>query len=297
MNVLELFEQRLELIKEYPSWVEYICPLCKSNGLKINKVTSYYKNYKCNCDTKKITAYIYRDSGITYVPKAKETPKVIESIPNLVDLKLNIIYNSSSLIDLNNKYLDLDGEAIYKYSTNQRTKRINRLKSNGKKVVIPQSLSNSGWINGIGENTFPIFTNRETLVGELIAVVEGEKCVEYLNYKGIEGISLLGSYTTSITKIQEAIDVSRSKIPNIKQFLYLYDLDEVGVKKALVFQQAVWEIKIPCKIFDIRTKLLEPKGYGLDFKRGYDVADYILEFPDTNLVSVFENEFRDSSRH
>jgi len=77
----------------------------------------------------------------------------------------------------------------------------------------------------------------------------------------------------------------------------LYDLDEVGVKKALIFQQAVWELELPCKIFDLRSRLLESKGYGLDFKRGYDVADYILEFPDTNLASVFENEFRDSSRY
>jgi hypothetical protein len=300
MEVVELFEQRLELIKEYPSWVEYICPLCKSSGLKINKVTSYYKNYKCTCDTKRITAYIYQDSGITYIPKIKETPKVIESVSNLRDLKLNIVHNSSSLTYINNKYLDLDGEVIYQYSTNQRTKRINRLKSNGKKVVIPQSFSsrvpqdltseNSSWVNGIGENTFPIFTNQRTLIGELIVVVEGEKCVEYLNYKGIEGISLLGSYTTSITKIQEAIEVSRSKIPHVKQFLYLPDLDAKGMQKADIFQKAVWEMRLPCKIFDLRGELVK----STNFVQGYDIADYIAENRSVNLVEVFENEFRES---
>lgn len=295
MEVLELFEQRLELVKEYPSWIEYICPLCGSTGLKINKVTSYYKNYKCNCGTKRITAFVYQDSGITYVPKAKQVPKVIESVPNLSNLKLSIVDNPPLLADLNNKYLDLDGVVIYPYSTNQRTKRINRLKSNGKKVVIPQTFNNASWVNGIGEGTFPIFTNQRTLVGELIIVAEGEKCVEYLNYKGIEAMSFLGSYSTSITKIQEIIEVSRCYVPNVLQFLYLPDLDAKGMQKADVFQKAVWEMKLPCKIFDLRTKLLQPIGCGLDFKRGYDVADYITEFPDSNLVSVFEDEFRDTS--
>jgi len=327
VDVIELFEQRLELVKEYPSWMEYICPLCGSKGLKINKVTSYYKNYKCTCDTKRITAFIYQDSGITYVPKAKQVPKVVESVPNLSNLKLSIVANPSLLNDLNNKYQDLDGIVLYQYSTNQRTKRINRLKSNGKKVVIPQTgrLLNEGvsikfliislsiqlgiylvvsilvfnyqWVNGIGEGIFPIFTNQRTLVSELIIVAEGEKCVEYLNYKGIEAMSLLGSYTTSITKIQEVIEVSRSKIPNVLQFLYLPDLDAKGMQKALIFQKAVWEMRLPCKIFDLRTKLLQPIGCGLDFKRGYDVADFITEFPDSNLVSVFEDEFRDTSRY
>lgn len=295
MEVIELFEQRLELVKEYPSWVEYICPLCGSKGLKINKLTSYYKNYKCNCDTKRITAFIYQDSGITYVPKPKQVPKVIESIANLSNLKLSIIDNPPLLNHLDDKYLDLDGVVIYKYSTNQRTKRINRLKSNGKKVVIPQTLNNGSWVNGIGEGIFPVFTNQRTLVGELIVVAEGEKCVEYLNYKGIEAMSLLGSYTTSTTKIQEVIEVSRNYTPNVTQFLYLPDLDAKGMQKADIFQKAVWEMKLSCKIFDLRTKLLQPIGCGLDFKRGYDVADYITEFPDSNLVSVFEDEFRDRS--
>lgn len=293
MQTIELFEQRLELVKEYHSWIEYVCPLCKSEGLKINKSTGYYKNYKCNCDTKRITAYIYQDSGITYVPREKVVPKVIEPVPNLLDIELTTITNPPLLTDLNDKYSDLDGEVVYKHSSYQRAKRINRVRSTGKKIVIPQVLIKGSWVNGIGEGTFPLFTNQRTLVGELIIAVEGQKCVEYLNYKQIEAISLLGSYTTSTTKIQEVIDISRSLVPNVKQFLYLPDLDAVGLNKALIFQKAVWEMKLPCKIFDLRTKLLEPKGCGLDFKRGYDVADYILEFPDSNLVSVLENEFRD----
>jgi len=293
VQTIELFEQRLELVKEYHSWIEYVCPLCKSEGLKINKSTGYYKNYKCNCDTKRITAYIYQDSGITYVPREKVVPKVIEPVPNLLDIELTTITNPPLLTDLNDKYSDLDGEVVYKHSSYQRAKRINRVRSTGKKIVIPQVLIKGSWVNGIGEGTFPLFTNQRTLVGELIIAVEGQKCVEYLNYKQIEAISLLGSYTTSTTKIQEVIDISRSLVPNVKQFLYLPDLDAVGLNKALIFQKAVWEMKLPCKIFDLRTKLLEPKGCGLDFKRGYDVADYILEFPDSNLVSVLENEFRD----
>lgn len=297
MEILDLFEQRLELVKEYPSWIEYTCPLCGSPGLKINKTTSYYKNYKCTCDTKRISAFIYQDSGVIYIPKPKQLPKLVESVPNLSNLKLSILTKNTSITDLNTKYQDLDGVVLYKYSTTQRTKRINRLKSNGKKIVIPQTLKDSSWINGIGDTSFPLFTNQQTLIGELILVVEGEKCVEYLNSKGIEAISLLGSYSTSITKIQEALELSRSLVPNVRQFLYLPDLDTTGVQKADIFQRAVWEMKLSCKIFDLRGKLLEPKKYSFNFKRGYDIADYIMEFSDSNLVSVVEDEFRNRSTY
>jgi len=295
VQVIELFEQRLELVKEYPSWMEYLCPLCKSEGLKINKSTGYYKNYKCNCDTKRITAYIYQDSGITYVPKEKVVPKIVEPIPNLLNIKLTRLTNPPLLTDLNDKYRNLDGKVVYYHSTNQRTKRINRIittdkhgNKKEKKIVIPQILVNGSWVNGIGEGTFPLFTNERTLVSELIIAVEGQKCVEYLNYKQIEAISLLGSYTTSITKIQEVIEISRSLIPNIKQILYLPDLDVKGMQKADIFQRAMWEMKMPCKVFDLRGELVK----STNFVQGYDIADYITENKDVDLVEVFENEFR-----
>jgi len=297
VDILDLFKQRFDYIREVPSELEYRCPFCNNEGLKINKFTGKYDLYNCRCDVKRIYPYLTKDSDTPYVPKLRQVPKIIEPVPNLLDVKLATITNSSSVTDLNDKYRNLDGEVVYKHSNYQRAKRINRVRSTGKKIVIPQVLIKGSWVNGIGEGTFPLFTNQRTLLGELIIVVEGQKCVEYLNYKQIEAISLLGSYTTSITKIQEVIDISRSLVPNVKQFLYLPDLDAVGLNKALIFQKAVWEMKLPCKIFDLRTKLLEPKGCGLDFKRGYDVADYILEFPDSNLVSVLEDEFRDTSRY
>jgi hypothetical protein len=65
------------------------------------------------------------------------------------------------------------------------------------------------------------------------------------------------------------------------------------MKKSIVFQKASWSIGIPCKIFDIRSKLLEPIGKGINFDRGYDIADYIAENRNVNLVEIFEDEFRE----
>lgn len=289
MEILELFEQRLTYIREVPSELEYLCPFCNSEGLKINKSTGKYALYKCRCDVKRIYPYLTEGSNLPYIRKPKQVPKVIESVSNLSNLKLSTFTNRPLLTDLNTKYQDLDGVVIYQYTSYQRTKRINCLKSNGKKVVIPQTRdSDRPWVNGIGEGTFPIFTNQRTLVGELIVVAEGEKCVEYLNYKGIEAMSFLGSYTTSITKIQEVIEISRCYIPNVLQFLYLPDLDAKGMQKADIFQKAVWEMRVPCKIFDLRGELVK----STNFVQGYDIADYITENKDINLVEVFENEFR-----
>lgn len=290
MDVLELFEQHFKLVREYPSYLEYNCPFCYKEGLKIKRLDGSYDLYKCTCNVKRIFPYLRELSNLPYVPKLKQVPKVIESVPNLSNLKLSIITNPPLLTDLSNKYQDLDGVVIYQYSTNQRTRRINRCKSDGKKRVIPQTPKSGGWVNGIGESTFPVFTNRRILLGELVVVAEGEKCVEYLNYKSIEAMSLLGSYSTSITKIQEVLELSRSLVPNVVQFLYLPDLDAKGMQKADIFQKAIWEMKLPCKIFDLRGELVK----STNFVQGYDIADYITENKDVNLVEVFENEFRES---
>jgi hypothetical protein len=288
VDILDLFQQRLEYIREVPSELEYRCPFCNSEGLKINKVTGKYKLYKCRCNVKRVYPYLIEGSDTPYIPRQRQVPKIVEPVPNLLNIKLTTITNPPLLTDLNNKYSNLDGEVVYKHSNYQRAKRINRVRSTGKKIVIPQVLINGSWVNGIGEGTFPLFTNERALVGELIIAVEGQKCVEYLNYKQIEAISLLGSYTTSTTKIQEVIEISRSLVPNVKQFLYLPDLDVKGMQKADIFQRAMWEIKMPCKVFDLRGELVK----STNFVQGYDIADYITENKDVDLVEVFENEFR-----
>jgi hypothetical protein len=293
MDVLDLFSERLELIKEHESWIEYVCPLCKNSGLKINRNTGYYKNYKCNCDTKKISAYIFINSTeYRKQRKPREVPAVIPEIPNVLGVKLPLIrkndlsVTSTNLCDLNTKYEDTNRAISYFYSPTQRTLRINRIKSTGKKIIFPQVVVNDNWVNGVGDSIFPIFTNELTLKGNLVVVVEGEKCVEYLQSQGIETMSILNTYTTSIEKIKLVLS-DRSKIPNITQFLYIPDLDVVGIKKAVIFQQATWSLGIPTKIFDIRKKLLG----STDFKRGYDIADYIIEDNNFNLVRMFEDEF------
>lgn len=287
MDVIELFSERLELIKEHESWVEYVCPLCKSNGLKINKENGFYKNYKCNCDTKRISSYIFVNSEYKRQRKPREVPIVIPEVPNVLGVKLSLI-TSTNLYELNTKYEDANRVISYPYSQTQRTLRINRIKSTGKKIIFPQVVVKDNWVNGVGANTFPIFTNNLTLKGNLIVVVEGEKCVEYLQSQGIEAVSLLGSYTTSITKIQEVINISSNLFSNVKQFLYLPDLDAKGMQKAETFQRAIWGIKVPCKVFDLRAKLVKSSNFVL----GYDIADYITENNNVNLTEVFENEFR-----
>lgn len=298
MDVLDLFSERLELIKEHESWIEYICPLCKNNGLKINKNTGYYKNYKCNCDTKRISAYVFINSTeYRKQRKPREVLVVIPEIPNVLGVKLCPIQNPCYLRTLQSLYSDLEAKIYYYYSDTQRTLRVNRIKSTGKKIIFPQVQTDNGWVNGIGDKLFPIYSdyineysriNREYLKGELIIVVEGEKCVQYLNSQNVEAISILSSYSNSVEKIKLVLEFSKDFIPNVRQFLYIPDLDAVGIKKAITFQQATWSLGIPTKIFDIRAELVK----SFNFVRGYDIADYIVENNNTNLVEVFENEFR-----
>lgn len=305
MNILELFDKYLELVQEHETWIEYNCPICKHSGLKIKKENEYYKNFKCNCDIKRISSHILSKSGQKIERKPKELPIVIPSILNILGVKLSPIQNPPNIYLLDEDYRNLDIKLHYFYSDTQRTLRINRVKSTGKKIIFPQVLIGSSWVNGIGSNLFPIytnqftykylldelFTNRPYLKGEVIVVVEGEKCVQYLQSRNVECISILNGYSNSLEKIKLVLEDSKSLIPNVKQFLYIPDLDAVGIKKASTFQQASWSIGLPCKIFDIRDRLLSPIGKGIGFDKGYDIADYIEENPSTNLMEIFENEF------
>lgn len=291
MDILELFASRLVLVKEHSTWIEYLCPKCKSTGLKINKNTQRYKNFKCSCSIQSISYEIFKNSSIPYEKKMKELPIIIQEVSNLLNVKLSPIFNTPSLHNLNEVYSNPDAKITYSYSNTQRTLRINKVKSSGKKIIFPQVLVSSGWVNGIGDNLFPIYTNQRPLIGELILVVEGEKCVEYSNTQGIEAFTYHTTYSYSLEKIKKVLMLSKSLIPNVKQFLYIPDLDVPGLKKATVFQQASWSLNIPTKIFDIRTKLLEPLEQGLNFKRGYDIADYIEENPNNSLKEIFEDEF------
>ena len=292
MDIIELFNKRLELKSENATENWYQCPLCSSGTIKLNKTNGKYKNWNCNCNTKQITRLVFRDSEYTKKETIAKIPAIINEISNIPNVKLSSILNSRSLFHLDTIYSDLNSRIIYPYSKTQQTLRVNKIKKTGKKALFPQILTNEGWINGKGGDIFPLYTNWKILNGELIVVVEGEKCVEYLQAKGIESLSVLNSYTTSIENIRLTIEVSKNYIPNVHQFLYIPDLDEVGMKKAILFQKASWSLGIPTKIFDIREKLLKPIGKGINFDKGYDIADYITENKDVNLVGIFENEFR-----
>lgn len=308
MNILELFDKYLELVQEHETWIEYNCPICKHSGLKIKKENEYYKNFKCNCDIKKISAYILSKSGQKIERKTRERPILVPEIPNVLGVKLSPIQYGLSLSVLESEYNNPQAKIYYPYSETQRTIRVNKIKSTGKKIIFPQVLSPSGWINGMGDNLFPLYTDRfsvktiedefalvekrQSLSGELIVVVEGEKCVQYVQSQGIETMSLLNAYSSSLEKVKSVLELSKHLFPNVKQILYIPDLDSVGMKKAFTFQQASWSLGMPCKIFDLRGKLLKSS----DFEMGYDIADYITENKDVNLVSVFEDEFRHSSQ-
>lgn len=308
MDILELFDKYLDLVQEHETWIEYNCPICKHSGLKIKKENEYYKNFKCNCDIKRISSYILSKSGQKIEKKPRERPVLVPEIPNVLGVKLSPIQNALDLSVLESEYNNPQAKIYYPYSETQRTIRINKTKSTGKKIIFPQVLCTGGWVNGIGDNLFPVYTDRysvkqieeklvlevtrESLIGNLIVVVEGEKCVQYLQSYGIEAICILNSYTSSIDKIKLVLEANKSLIPNVKQFLYIPDLDKVGMDKAMKFQQASWSLGVPCKIFDIRGKLLKSSN----FESGYDIADYITENKDVNLVSTFEDEFRHSNQ-
>ena len=292
MDIIDLFNQRLELKKSYNTWNEYQCPLCSSGVVKLNKVDNKYKNYNCTCNTKRITAIVFKGSGLKRKERSEEIPIIIPKVPNVLGVKLSPITNPPNQQKLDEKYGDLDASISYLYSPTQRTRRINKVKKTGKKIIFPQIVvGSSSWINGIGDSIFPLFTNSLYLNGELVVVVEGEKCVEYLQSQGVEAFTILNAYGYNLEKIKLAIDKSKEFMPNLKQLLYLPDLDPPGIKKADIFQQASWSIGIPCKIFDIRDKLLSPIGKGISFDKGYDIADYISENHNTNLVGMFEDEF------
>jgi len=293
MDIIELFNERLSLREYHATENWYQCPICNSGTVKLNKINGRYKNWNCGCDTKRITRLVFKGSGYTKKEVLQEIPPLIKEISNKADIKLSLIDSPARLICLEKLYSNPIARITYPYTSTQQTLRVHFIddKGNKRKKVFPQVLTDRGWISGRGNDIFPLYTGWRVLRGELIVVVEGEKCVDYLQSLGIESVNVLNSYTTSIENVKLAIKESREYIPNLTQFLYIPDLDVVGMKKSIVFQKASWSVGVPCKIFDIRSKLLK----SLNFKRGYDIADYISENKDVNLVSILEDEFRKHS--
>jgi len=299
MDIIEFFNERLSLRESHATENWYQCPICNSGTVKLNKINGKYKNWNCNCDTKRITRLVFKGSGYTKKEVLQEIPLLIKEVPNKIDVELSLIdspillHNLLFFQDLEDLYSNPLARITYPYSPTQQTLRVHFIddKGNKRKKVFPQVLTDRGWVSGRGNDIFPLYTGWRILKGELIVVVEGEKCVDYLQSLEIESVNVLNSYTTSIENVKLAIEESTELIPNLTQFLYIPDLDVVGMKKSIVFQKASWSIGIPCKIFDIRSKLLK----SLDFKKGYDIADYISENRDVNLVSILENEFRKHS--
>lgn len=263
---------RLEILEEIPSQYTCSCPAC-GGKLMINRERGAYYCFTGECPPKEIRTAM----GLSFTTSSDYTPqKYIRSVPikqfeavPLVqgDLKENMITRSYYSV----KYQELIKETVFYYKKSLVVKRID--KEDGSKVFFPAYYTEESnqWTYAKKEE-YPFYQesqlrrlNKEGRFLPYIFIVEGEKCAyQFTKSTGYLALSPPGHGWTA-KWLEKHIKSLRWLV---KGYRVLPDNDAPGLKKAVLFANAAWELGIPCDIV---------KPDYTDCEKGEDVVDLISQ--------------------
>lgn len=278
MKVVDFLLQNLSIKKQTKYHVEAECPVCKGK-LKISLSPSSYGAYKCwtnNCRPKDIketlgipklsstespfsrSKIFDNDSFLSIQAKDFENIdlcKILSYVPLKQDLQVYI--NAKKQVR----------QRIFPYSRSQRILRVDEVGVKKKQVYI-QYWSDEGWKNGVGEDTWELYSyGLENNITEksTIIFVEGEKTCEFVKQSGWAAITCMSSIFYSKDLFLSLI-LFKKKFPHIQNILYFPDDDAAGYKKAEYVETACAKAKLGFKVKNISSLNLKNLS-------GFDLAD------------------------
>jgi hypothetical protein len=281
----------VEVVERRNSYLKAVCPTCKNESLKINISPSSvgYGAYKCwsaGCDP----ADIRKALNLNYVEST------LDLSPSSIFKKSDIFRPSKSLkVDLVNNPNNFNGSqlglidpslyqyrqtkvvlgsqvikrTVYSYNPYLRILRIDR--SPTKKDIYIQSWdSDAGWIAGTGDKIWPTFGINQKLLNhkeaDSVVFVEGEKAAHFLQKQGIATFTFASHCFYGSPK-DSAVTIFRYFFPQIRNIIYIPDLDEAGSSKEAQVRDAFQ--KVGMGYSDLRLDQL----FGFDPNSSMDVAD------------------------
>ena len=274
MPLVDKLKNSLSLVEKRGNTLIFTCPVCGGSNLKLNdSVTSEkYGAYKCwdnSCSPRDIKEAlglrlennIFQES--TFGPSNIFTTSfTLEREPKSFDLSVSnfcqVKENYQAPEALNIKPVQ---RVCYYYSPFHRLVRLN----GRKKILILQYWSDSGWVAGVGQNTWPLYlTGCDLNSGDTLAMVEGEKTAEKVKATGLACATICSAFFDTNNIYIKFLNLKDSS--NIRNIVYIPDDDVPGYKKAQ-------EVSRACEYAGFSYIQKDIKKLNKNKTPGFDLAD------------------------
>ena len=261
--VITDFTDGLSILSDKGSEIVADCPVCGTSGsLKINKRSSAYGLYKCDCSTKAVA------KALTKQPEKAPRPKATKEWV----------------------YVSRDGEPLIKVTR--------RDDGHGGRRFFQNHWDGQGWKNGYGaikRGQIPIYKYgavRDAIAnGETIYVVEGESCVDALSKLGLTA-------TCNIGGSGKWLDVHAQDLKGAKEVVICPDRDWKGIDHAQAVAKSLEKSGVPVKWLYAPPSDIFWKPEKIQESGGLDVADWIgaEKIGKADIEGAIEDKPRDLSR-
>jgi len=242
----------VEIISEISTEWTAICPNCKMPKLKIKKNNGAYLCVNtpfCTTDQIRTKLGKKKRNEEKYVP-------YLEPL-SLINLKHDFkIGKITEEIEMPIKHKE---KTVYSYNNFFKVDRIDIFKK--KKSFYPYYKINDKWIKSsdvssdINKTDLSCFYRSYLLLPhELMLVVEGEKCTDFV----IQNLKLKCVTPPGLGWSYEWLKINLQKL-NPAGIIIIPDHDKAGIDKAYLLQRVAWELKIPCSVIFIYEILTQEK--------------------------------------
>lgn len=283
--------QKLEIVRETPTHITSICPVCGDDNFKIVKTGKSKNAYKCwsnYCSANEIKEKLGYKPGLL---EPKKTRPELRIKPSKIPFRGKQLATVDNYPPIKVRVKSFSGgyrteERVYPYSSTQRVLRIDNIQSKTKYVYIQYQNEDFTWISGTGENfwnpyTFGIEESLRNPFFDTALFVEGEKTAEFCKERGLSAVTLMaGNFHKGLDK---SILVFSLKFPNIKNIIYVPDADTPGEVKAEKLKESCWKVGLGCEIIPMSDIINDPF-------EGMDLADL-----NESLFKKFKNDIISST--
>jgi len=261
--MLDVFRDRLELVGETCTQAVFVCPVCGTKHLKINKHSGAYCCFGSGC----ASGEIRRALGMVCKSHLQSNPQIIFPVEvspqNIIFPELKLKRPPIQVFEYK-KYNSKASKVIYQYTENLRMVRV-KIWNTNEKFFFPEVLENGQWVSSRGKQVhFPFYNSLylESNRDKTLLVTEGEKCAAQLSQDFALTMSPVGYGSNSQKYLAQEIYQLKFQVRNV---LYISDGDTIGQHKAMIFQKLCWQNNLPCSVLN------------LGFQNKEDIYDWLVE--------------------
>jgi putative DNA primase/helicase len=279
------YVDKLQIVRETPTHLTCVCPVCGDVNFKIKKTGKAKGAYKCwsnECLPSEVKDRLGFKSIYHSKPKRPPLRIIPQEIPfRGTTLALTDSVNYPTIYPKIKKFSggSVAEERLYPYSSTQRVLRIDNITTQTKYVYIQYQDEDFTWVSGSGSSRWPVYTHGIDMTNteyDTVVFVEGEKTAEFCKERGLAAFTLMSSCFHG-EELDKTLMFFFLRNPHIQNIIFIPDEDEPGFTKARNFQVSCWRHSVSCKILKMSQIVSETF-------EGMDLAD-LTENQFQNFVS------------